>query len=67
MAHGCSTLRVSAALPTLDPDLDDILREEAARYVCRACGTADPDPIIGFMDGEVVLACPRCSPAVLPN
>lgn len=67
MAHGCASLRVSEALPTLDPELDELLLEEASGYVCQDCGRAEPDPIIGFMDGELVFACPHCSPAVLPN
>jgi len=75
MAYGYATTRVSEALLTLDPDLDldldldpdSLLLEEAASYVCQDCGRAEPDPIIGFMDGELVFACPHCSPAVLPN
>lgn len=55
--------RVSELLPSLDTGLDADIKAEAAEYVCPDCGKADPDPILGLLDGQLVFACPNCSPA----
>lgn len=51
--------RVSELMP-LDQAFSEALTKETSAYVCSHCQTPDPDPYAGFLNGKLVVYCPRC-------